>query len=117
MNTDHALSLWQRLRRSPYAPVVGVIVAFLLAAFVFFPLLYLRYGIDGNPHDWWECTYFSLVTITTTGYGDIAPKGAGRLIACLKILTGVSLLVFAFGFAMTRVSLELSETSGDEEHQ
>jgi Ion channel len=33
--------------------------------------------------------YFSIVSMTTTGYGDIAPKsGWAKLVVCLQILFG-----------------------------
>ncbi len=41
--------------------------------------------------------YFSLVTITTTGYGDVSPlSGLARLVACWEIVTGLLYQVFVF---------------------
>ena len=41
--------------------------------------------------------YFSVITISTTGYGDIAPfSGLARGVACWEIVTGVLFQVFIF---------------------
>ena len=40
--------------------------------------------------DWW---YFSIVTATTTGFGDYAPIGVSRLLACMEI--GLFLVLLA----------------------
>jgi voltage-gated potassium channel len=55
--------------------------------------------IDCGPRDitFPESLYFSLVTLSTVGYGDIQPHtGFARLITATEILLGVLLL---FGFS------------------
>ncbi len=47
-----------------------------------------------------DCLYFSVITITTLGYGDIHPVGIGRVIASLETIVGV---VFA-GYAVSEIS-------------
>ena len=52
-----------------------------------------------------ECLYFSVVTFTTLGYGDIVPIGAARPIAALEAFTGnftIALFVVVFVKKMTR---------------
>lgn len=45
-----------------------------------------------------DCLHFSIVTMTTTGYGDISPKQwYSKVVADVQIVTGVTLLVFALG--------------------
>jgi hypothetical protein len=45
-----------------------------------------------------DATYFSWITTTTTGYGDILPQGAlTRLLCMTEIGMGLMLLVFAVG--------------------
>jgi voltage-gated potassium channel len=58
-----------------------------------------NFMIDGRPRDitFPESFYFSLVTLSTVGYGDIQPHtGFARLITATEILLGVLLLLFGF---------------------
>ena len=49
--------------------------------------------------------YFSVVTITTTGYGDIAPASSlARAVACWEIVTGLLYQVFIFSLAASLIS-------------
>ncbi len=44
-----------------------------------------------------ECLYFSLVTLSTVGYGDIVPaSSAVRIVAAAEIVCGILLLLFGF---------------------
>lgn len=44
-----------------------------------------------------ECLYFSVVTLSTVGYGDIVPaSGVVRLVAAAEIVCGILLLLFGF---------------------
>jgi Mg2+/Co2+ transporter CorB len=55
-----------------------------------------------NPH---EALYFSMVTITTLGYGDFAPAGAvARWIIVWELATGLLTLVLAFPLVSTRAT-------------
>ncbi len=52
-----------------------------------------------------ECLYFSVVTFTTLGYGDLVPIGASRPLAALEAFTGnftIALFVVVFVKKMTR---------------
>ena len=50
--------------------------------------------------DYWDALYFSVVTFTSLGYGDISPIGAARLVACVEVMLGLAL----FGLAVAKVS-------------
>ena len=41
--------------------------------------------------------YFSLTTLATVGYGDISPRGFGRVLACIEMISGVAYQVLAIG--------------------
>lgn len=53
----------------------------------------------GEPHDlsFTECLYFSIITLSTVGYGDLVPLSpVVRLIVGAEIICGVLLLLFGF---------------------
>jgi hypothetical protein len=55
--------------------------------------------------DFVYCTYLSVVTFTTLGYGDICPSGYGRIFASLEAFAGaffMALFVLVFGRKMIR---------------
>ena len=82
--------LWQELARSVFN------VFLLLLAFA---LIYQKIGIvdtthDGKPlnYNFWICCYYSVMTFTTTGYGDFEPQGIGRVLASIQALIGYLVL-------------------------
>ncbi len=49
----------------------------------------------GNIHDLYDAMYWSIVTISTVGYGDITPQTlGGRTVTLILILTGLGVLAF-----------------------
>ncbi|GIF12908.1 potassium channel family protein [Actinoplanes teichomyceticus] len=92
--------------------ILGALSAYLLLGFLFASLFTAAARIDtaplftgAQPADSATIQYFAFVTLTTTGYGDLAPAGpSGRSLAVLNALTGqiflvtlVARLVSAFG--------------------
>jgi len=58
-----------------------------------------HFVIEGRSRDivFSESLYFSLVTLSTVGYGDIQPhSGIARMMAAIQIVLGVLLLLFGF---------------------
>ena len=79
---------------------------FLLAVLVFVALYYLVrdennglvYGYGGGyVLNFLDYLYFSFVTITSLGYGDIRPIGAYKFIASLEVVTGLVMLGIFIG--------------------
>lgn len=67
--------------------------------------LALERGLWANLADLLDCLYFSVVTFTTLGYGDISPHGLARPIAAFEAFVGsftMALFVVVFVKKMTR---------------
>jgi hypothetical protein len=70
---------------------------------VLYGLVYQWFGaIDDKSFV--SCLYFSAITFTTVGYGDLAPHGALRLVAASEALAGI-LLCGLFLFCLGRRSV------------
>ena len=48
----------------------------------------------------WSCLYFSVVTFTSLGFGDLVPTGAGRFFAGVEVVLGLAI----FGLAVSKLS-------------
>ena len=71
----------------------------LSAFFIFIAgiMLYVFEGDNKNPniHNIFDAFYWALITISTVGYGDIAPvTPEGRVMTMLIIITGIGLISF-----------------------
>ncbi len=70
-----------------------------------------QFRIDGieRPIVFLESLYFSVITLSTVGYGDITPLAYSvRVVASIQILCGVLLLLFGFA-EIRRYGVELAE--------
>ncbi|MCK5893859.1 MAG: pentapeptide repeat-containing protein [Endozoicomonadaceae bacterium] len=70
-------------------------------------IIQVRWELDWmtNLGNLMKCLYFSIVTFTTLGYGDISPVGYGRAVAALEAYLGtfvLALYVVIFVKKMTR---------------
>lgn len=62
-------------------------------------------GLLDNISAFLKTLYFSVVTFTTLGYGDLVPVGPSRVIAAIEAFTGsftLALFVVVFVKKMTR---------------
>lgn len=85
----------------------------LLLAVVVFTFLFagIYYTLDktggnglsrpgGKALVWYDYVYFSVVTETTLGYGDIAPVDSSRAVACIQVIMGL----FAAGIIVAKMT-------------
>ena len=86
------------LRRAGYAHLLEVVRAlinllvflFIATGFVYTSFFYHRRGEEGFV----DALYFTVATITTTGFGDITlPDTAGKLTSVVTMIVGISLFV------------------------
>lgn len=55
-------------------------------------------GAVGAEVTWADCYYYSAVTYTSLGFGDLTPTGSLRLLAAVEVLTGVALIAWTASF-------------------
>jgi len=78
------------LSRTAHVYCVGlVIVLMFLVAFLQVSIWALAYVLLGALDNFYEAAYFSMVTFTTLGYGDIVPDGQWRLLASSQAANGI----------------------------
>ena len=112
----HYETLYQLARHIPHLPVrpryrvlwgvvfilIAHIVEIWLFALGYWSLLHVEgFGhLSGNIEgpSLLECSYFSFVTFTTVGYGDIVASGYLRYLTGLEALTGMVLITWSASF-------------------
>ena len=106
-----------RMRRHRLLNVVGptllplliiLFIAFLVLgfAFIYYPRMPANFtvqpGVGAADSPWMSSLYFSGVTLTTVGYGDIAPRTMGmRLTALFESASGFALISLAITYLIT----------------
>lgn len=85
--------------------IFGALIAHIIEVWMFAIVYYLmiqtdRFGSLAGDQSvgLLDCAYFSFITYTTLGYGDIAPLGHLRFLAGLEALTGLVLITWTASF-------------------
>lgn len=87
----------------------------IFASIIIFVSSVLIYVMEGNNPDspidtLFEAVYWSLVTISTVGYGDITPSTqAGRAVAMFVIVAGIAVFSFTTSLIVTAFTEKLDE--------
>jgi voltage-gated potassium channel len=86
MSSDE-LELERQKIQQQYSGAAVAAVSVLLAGAVFYHLV--------EHFSWLDAFYFCTVTLTTIGYGDIAPHtSAGKLFTIFYVLVGIGIIGF-----------------------
>jgi hypothetical protein len=86
--------------------LIVVYILFLLTGFalVYYPRMPAQFTVQPSAvaRSWIESLYFSGITLTTVGYGDIAPHSpVMRLVALVEAASGLALISLAITYLIT----------------
>lgn len=86
------------------ASVFGALIAHAVEIWIFgFGYFFMGHvlgwgSLSGGDGSVLDCGYFSFITYTTIGYGDIVPSGSLRYLAGIEALTGLVLITWTASF-------------------
>lgn len=84
----------KRLTIKKVNTILGTYSLYLATTLYFCSLAFysFEHGVNPTVHSYFDAVWWSIVTVTTVGYGDIAPVTvSGRIIAIILILGGMGL--------------------------
>jgi len=83
-----------------------------LIIFVASVLIYVMEALnpDSKVNTLFDALYWSIVTISTVGYGDVVPvTGEGRIVAIVVIVSGIAVLAFATSIVVSAFTEKLDD--------
>lgn len=106
-------SLWLALKRSRHK--IAVFLSTVLTVVVFVgSLMFLIEGADGGFTSIPKSIYWAIVTMTTVGYGDIAPRTPlGQLVASLLMVVGYGIIAVPTGIVTSEMMRSPKPAAGE----
>lgn len=112
----HALKVVEQMRHTHlrHSIVVSILILCLFAFTLLEAILWaLTYLVLGALSQLEEALYFSMVTYTTLGYGDITLDPAWRLLASFEAANGILIFGWSTGLIVAYVQRFASQHDGD----
>ncbi len=98
-----------------------IALAFLLVIFGFALSYYFLGGLregpgeSGSKQSFWNDVYFSVVTISSLGYGDIVPTGYARVLSASEVLLGLAFMgIIVAKLSSARISFHVKRIYGTD---
>jgi voltage-gated potassium channel len=105
-------NLWQALKRSRHKITI-FLTTVLTVVVIVGSLMYLIEGAAGGFTSIPKAIYWAIVTMTTVGYGDIAPRSPlGQIVASLLMIIGYGIIAVPTGI----VTSEMMRPTGAPAH-
>ncbi len=96
---------------------ISAVLVFSFAYFILTPSFH-GIGSNGLPFvrlTFWNAIYFSIVTVSSLGYGDMHPMGFSKILACLQVLSGLVLMgIMLAKMTSVRLSYHVSRLFSSE---
>ena len=90
--------IWGHGERPGRAFYSGIVLVFL-SAFFYMQGNLTNGAVIFKPH-FFQALYFSVITLTTVGYGDITPIGMTKVVAMIEVLCGIFIVpIFIVGLS------------------
>ena len=99
-------TLWGKVRSEDAPFFIRILFTLFAIVFVYSGLIYqAEHHINAKEfHTFLDAFYFSVVTMTTVGFGDVTPiTQTGKLLTVLMIVTGVALIPWQVGDLVRRL--------------
>ena len=94
-----------------------VVLAFAAAYVIIIAMVMFNVEHDTFP-DFFDAVYWSVVSLTTVGYGDLYPTSdVGRAIAMLSSLMGIAIVALPASILTTGLMEEIDVKAGDDERE
>ncbi len=79
-------AIWNGLRDPEFRALLALVLGILLAGTLFYAKV--------EDWSWLDALYFSVVTLTTVGYGDLAPKQPiSKIFTMVYLFVGIGILL------------------------
>ncbi|WP_404790666.1 ion transporter [Altericista sp. CCNU0014] len=98
-------TLWGKVRSEDAPIFIRILFTLFAIVFVYSGSIYQAEHLTNQEFDTFlDAFYFSVVTMTTVGFGDVTPiTQTGRLLTVLMIVTGVALIPWQVGDLVRRL--------------
>ena len=83
--------------------LIGIVLVFVLLSSFAFHLFMKAEGREDN-YVWFDGFYWTMVTMTTLGYGEIVPTGLLRTICGFEALIGLLMMAWSAAFTVFRLT-------------